>query len=108
MEQRRNPWGPFDVLTSSGIDQHALPLEPDEMYDQVFGQRTHPGSKIAVSQHMQIDVTDDKVGTITRVATGYDDFTGEQVVHSEKVFHYEPSEQSPGRPTTYAGASHSR
>jgi hypothetical protein len=86
LSQANNPWGPFDVLTSSGMEQVALELQPGELYDQVFGERTGPGQH--VKQHMEIALTDDKVGTITRVARGIDDFTGTEVIHSMKTWSY--------------------
>ena len=84
LQEENNPWGPFDVLTSSGIDQVAIALEPGERYDQVFGAKTHKHQQ--VKQHMEVELTDDKAGTITRVARGIDDLTGDQVVYSEKTW----------------------
>ena len=84
--EANNAWGPFDVLTSSGIDQHALPLQPGETYDQAFGYNNDKSVKVA--QHMEIDLYDDKAGKITRIASGIDDYTGDEVVHCEKTWNY--------------------
>lgn len=81
-----NPWGPFDVLTSSGIDAYSLTLERGELYDEMFGAHDEP--RTVVKQHMEIDLYDDTAGTITRVASGINDFTGEEVVFSEKSWSY--------------------
>ena len=78
LSEANNTWGPFDVLTSSRIDQLALNPEPGELYDQVFGQKVRKHQ--SVKQHMEIRLTDDKSGTITRVAQGVDDVTGTQVL----------------------------
>ncbi|MGI8901451.1 MAG: hypothetical protein ACR2HA_11110 [Nocardioides sp.] len=85
--EANNPWGPFDVLTSSGIDEEANALEDGELYDQVYGYKTGRGINV-VKQHMEIDLFDDKVGTITRTASGIDDITGRVVVTSKKRWSY--------------------
>lgn len=42
----------------------------------------------SIHLHTEIPLTDDKLGTITRVASGIDDYTGTEVVHSEKTWTY--------------------
>jgi PhoD-like phosphatase len=86
VSEANNPWGPFDVLTSSGIDQDALALEPGEQYDRVFGNKTGKGQ--TVKQHMEITLRDDKAGTISRLARGIDDLSGADVIYAEKSWSY--------------------
>ncbi len=83
-----NRWGPFDVITSSGVDKLSLPLMPGETFDKAFGY-THPGGiDKTVHQHMEIELKDDKAGKITRLARGIDDITGEEVIHSKRSWKY--------------------
>jgi hypothetical protein len=81
-----NRWGPFDVLTSSGIDQDANGLEPGETYTTVYGDRKDSHRDLKV--HMEIDLTDEKAGTITRTVRGVDDITGAVVMSDTRVWGY--------------------
>ena len=86
-----NTWGPFDVLTSSGIDMHSLPLLAGETFDQGYGYTRLGEPNRSVHLHMEIELTDDKIGNITRVASGIDDDSGAEVFRSEKSWTYTPT-----------------